>query len=255
MAGSLISAVAYPKARRKYRHGLRFVPVSSIAEQFYCEVKVDHEYTRGEVPTEAKQEGSATHEEVFVMKPTTPAEIVRDIRRKQTVTSTFLAVGKVDKLRIIGRPDAVIFHHGRPRWVVELKTTGRDPGSLWSDQVVQLKTYGLLLEKMGFDTKELDLVLVRLRRQSPLSEDQIETLLEQVTTHLFNDDYQRFELAHHLDLKFFVFPYSRHEAERDVKWAMDYWLEKRAPIPTTYAGRCRSCEYSKVCSFSLAVRE
>jgi len=30
-----------------FRHDLSFVPVSSIAGQYYCEVKVDHEYVRG----------------------------------------------------------------------------------------------------------------------------------------------------------------------------------------------------------------
>ena len=41
-----------------FRHDLSFVPVSSIAGQYYCEVKVDHEYVRGEIPTEEKEVGT-----------------------------------------------------------------------------------------------------------------------------------------------------------------------------------------------------
>ena len=35
----------------KYRHGLPIVPVSSIAEQYYCEVKVDLKYKIGDNDT------------------------------------------------------------------------------------------------------------------------------------------------------------------------------------------------------------
>ena len=42
---------------KKLRHDTRFVAVSTIAGQFYCEYKVENEFAFGEVPTEAKGQG------------------------------------------------------------------------------------------------------------------------------------------------------------------------------------------------------
>lgn len=39
------------------RFDLPWVPISTIAQQFYCKVKVDHEYKLGKVPTPEKEEG------------------------------------------------------------------------------------------------------------------------------------------------------------------------------------------------------
>jgi hypothetical protein len=48
-----------------------------------------------------------------------------------------------------------------------------------------------------------------------------------------------------------VLSYNRGKVAEDVKWAMDYWLSKREPIPTRNASKCRSCEYALTCPKSL----
>jgi hypothetical protein len=47
-----------------FRHGITMVPTSGIAQQFYCEQKVEMEYLHGEIETEAKTEGERLHEKL-----------------------------------------------------------------------------------------------------------------------------------------------------------------------------------------------
>src|SRR2546427_10722993 len=130
---------------QELRHSLRFVKASDIAEQYYCEVKLDLGYTRGTVPSDAKIEGERIHESAFVMEAAKPQKVVSAIETLKRVAATFTVYGKVGMLTIVGRPDAIAFQDGKPRWVIELKTTNKNPAKLWTNQVVQVKTYGLLL--------------------------------------------------------------------------------------------------------------
>ncbi len=134
-----------------FRHGVTFVPVSSLAEQYYCELKVEHEFIQGEVPTEAKTEGSLVHDQVFEMQKTSLAKLIKTIRSRPAAIASFLIGAKIAEINFAGIPDAVFFEGGRPRYVIELKTTTGDPGVVWQDHEVQAKTYGLLLDCMGFD--------------------------------------------------------------------------------------------------------
>ena len=71
-----------------FRHDLSFVPVSSIAGQYYCEVKVDHEYVRGEIPTEEKEVGTELHEEILAMKRVRTDELIKHIEKAPRVTAS-----------------------------------------------------------------------------------------------------------------------------------------------------------------------
>jgi hypothetical protein len=48
----------------RLRFGRSAIVASDIAEQFYCEKKVEMEYLRGEVETEAKHIGTEAHEKL-----------------------------------------------------------------------------------------------------------------------------------------------------------------------------------------------
>jgi hypothetical protein len=41
---------------RKFRNDISAIPVSSIAQQFYCEMMVEQDYIHGEVQTETKEQ-------------------------------------------------------------------------------------------------------------------------------------------------------------------------------------------------------
>ncbi len=69
-------------AEARLRFNRSWAPISSVAEQFYCEAKVDNAYRFGKVPSEAKEEGSKLHDEILAMKPTTIDNLIRSIEEK-----------------------------------------------------------------------------------------------------------------------------------------------------------------------------
>jgi hypothetical protein len=232
-----------------YRHGLSFVGVSSIAQQYYCEAKVEQEYTTGEIPTEVKETGTNLHEEVFAMRPVKREELVQHIEKAPHLAASFRLHGEVGRLRIIGRPDAVVFEYGRPKWLLELKTTQGDHTKLWRDQLIQARIYGLLLDRMGFDCSRLELVVIRIRQEGSLSPEQKGVMLDLVQLALQKQGTKKLEAS--FQMKFFIYPHSTSEPEDAIRWAQDYWLKVREPIPTKNESKCKSCEYKEVCPYSL----
>ena len=219
-----------------------------MAQQFYCEAKVENEYRLGEVPSEDKSIGTELHDEIFAMESVKREELITQIEEWSSLTASFGLHAQVGDLRVAGVPDAVIFEKGRPRWVVELKTTRGDPSRLWRDQAIQVRIYGLLLERMGFDCSNLTLVLIRMKQQglTPLEK---ESLLPLVRTALESGKTGLLEAKH--GMKFFLFPHLSSEPEAAIAWAQDYWLKRREAVPTTVEGKCRSCEFNAVCAHSL----
>lgn len=238
-----------PEGGDAYRHDLSFVGASTVAQQFYCEAKVENEYRLGEVPTEGKEVGTDLHDEIFAMEEVEQEDLIRHIEESPSLTASFGLYARIGNLRVAGMPDAVIFEKGKPRWIVELKTTRGDPARLWRDQAIQVKIYGALLEQMGFDCSDLMLALVRMKQQA-LTPPERESLLLLVKGALASEATAQLEARY--GMKFFLLPHVRSEAEEAVTWAQDYWLRKREAIPTRVEGKCRSCEFNGVCVHSLS---
>jgi len=114
---------------------------------------------------------------------------------------------------------------------------------------LQVRIYGLLLERMGFNCSKLKLALVRMRQESAVEDERKKELLNLITTALMKGHAKELEQAH--AMKFFLYPHDSREAETSVLWAQDYWLKRREPIPTNNESKCRGCEYRDVCPFSL----
>jgi len=237
-----------PEGGAVYRHDVHFVGASTVAQQFYCEAKVENEYRLGEVPTEVKSIGTGMHDEIFAMESVEREDLIRHIEESPSLIASFGLRAQVGDLSVAGVPDAVIFERGRPKWVVELKTTRGDPSRLWPDQAIQVKIYGLMLERMGFDCSGLTLVLVRMK-QHGLTSPEKESLLVLVKTALERKETAQMEAEH--EMKFFLLPLVSSEPEAAIVWAQDYWLKKREAIPTKVEGKCRSCEFNAVCAHSL----
>src|SRR5580700_8889707 len=168
---------------KRFRHGASFVGVSTIAGQFYCEYKFENEVAFGEVPTEAKDQGTNLHDELIPQERITEKQFAELVSRKEPSYAVLNVWGTVEGLRLVGTPDHIVWSEGRPLWLVELKTTKGDPTSLWPDQMNQILIYGLLLDLMGFDCSRLRLALVRLRA-GELTGEERELWMERVSTYL-----------------------------------------------------------------------
>jgi hypothetical protein len=150
---------------------------------------------------------------------------------------------------LVGVPDAIVFVRGVPVFIIELKTTSGNVSYLWGHEKVQVGVYGLILDQMGFDCSKLKLVIIKQKRDVNLiDEGYRERLLHEMLSTLLRKVKPNFprDMMH-----LHILGYNRGKVAEDVKWAMDYWLSKREPIPTRNASKCRSCEYALTCPKSL----
>jgi CRISPR/Cas system-associated exonuclease Cas4 (RecB family) len=47
--------------------------------------------------------------------------------------------------------------------------------------------------------------------------------------------------------KVFIDDFNKSEALKELKWAVEYWLNEREAKPTNKPGKCKSCEYKEQC--------
>lgn len=232
------------------RHGTSFVPVSTIASQFYCEYKVENEFAFGEVATEAKDRGTDLHDELIPQEPITKNQFAELVSRKETSYAVLHVWGAVGGLRLVGTPDHIVWSEGRPLWLVELKTTRGDPTSLWPDQISQIRIYGLLLELMGFDCSRLRLALVRLRAGELADEERV-LWVERVSSCLESGKLAELEAEYRSAMKVHLLAHDKAAAEASVMEKRGYWKGEREATSSTSVGKCKACEYVSVCPKSL----
>jgi len=234
----------------EFRHGVPFVAVSSIAEQFYCEYKIENEFAHGEIPTESKDTGTALHDELIPTEEISKEQFADLVKRREPSLAVLRVWGLVGGLRIIGMPDHIVWKEGKPLWLVELKTTKGDPAPLWEDQENQARIYGLLLDLMGFDCAEMKLAVVRLKTGELQDEERKEWILR-VSRALLEGKTDELESRYRDSMKIHILEHSRPLAARAVDSKAGYWLETREPSSSTSVGRCRACEYNSVCPKTL----
>jgi hypothetical protein len=234
----------------EFRHDTAFVAVSDISGQFFCEYKVENEFAFGEIPTEAKDTGTELHDQLIPQVAITRKQFVKLVERKKPSFAVLRVWGSVGGLRIVGMPDHIVWSEGRPLWLVELKTTGGEPSSLWPDQMTQIRIYALLLELMGFDCSRLGLALVRLRTGG-LSEEERRVWVERVSDHLQSGKVGELEKKYRNTMKVHILSHDRSAAEASVLEKRGYWLGEREPTSSTSVGKCRACEYNSVCPKNL----
>jgi hypothetical protein len=239
--------------KKEFTHGARAIPASSIGTQFFCEMKVEQSYVHGEIDTEEKAEGDALHEELLAMRPTTQKRLLEDIAKEKVVVASFPMAAEANGLVLIGVPDAVVFQDARPTHVIELKTTRGDASVLYDGQRAQTMIYGLLLDGVGFNCERLNLMVVKLKRQAALSDEQKGRFLGAVTEALVSGR----DLATVLprgegQAVAHSFVYQRDEAISVLNRTRGYWLGQRHAEPTSNPNKCRACEFRQMCPESLA---
>jgi hypothetical protein len=235
---------------KNFRHDTSFVAVSTIAGQFYCEYKVENEFAFGEVPTEAKEEGTGLHDELIPQRAITEKQFAKLVSRTEPSYAVLRVWGTVGGLRLVGMPDHIVWSEGKPLWLVELKTTKGDPASLWPDQVNQIRIYGLLLDLMGFDCSRLRLALVRLRT-GELTDEERRLWTERVSTYLESGELAGLETKYRNAMKVHLLPHDRVAAETSIMEKRGYWLGEREATSSTSVGKCKACEYNSVCPKTL----
>jgi len=240
----------FESAEEEFRHGTSFVAVSSIAEQYYCEYKLENEFALGEIPTGTKAAGTVLHAELMPTEEITREEFAELVGRKEPSLAVLYVWGSAGGLKVVGEPDHIIWAGGKPLWVMELKTTRGDPGPLWEDQENQARIYGLLLDKMGFDCTKMRLAVVRLK-SGDLSEEEKREWIQEVSAALIQGKMPQLEVKYRGVMKAHILEHDAKKAEVAVRSKAGYWLREREPTSSTSTGKCRACEYNAACPKSL----
>ena len=240
----------FDSGKGEFRHNTSFVAVSSIAEQYYCEYKLENEFDLGDIPTEAKDSGTILHDELMPTERIAREEFARLVEGEKPSLAVLGVWGEAGGLKVVGVPDHIIWSKGRPLWVVELKTTRRNPGPLWEDQENQVRIYGLLLERMGFDCSKVRLAVVWLRK-GELGEDVKMDWILEVSEALLEGKTQELEDRHPGMMKVHLLVHEAAIAEKAISSKAGYWLDAREPASRSSDGKSRACEYNRSCPMSL----
>jgi hypothetical protein len=244
------------------RHGVPGVGVSTLASQWYCELKIDLKYRHPElsVVSPALERGTEGHLAMSAgAVPISRDELEARVQGGEDVylqESRFTA--RVHETPVIGAPDLVHLRGRDARLVLEFKFSRRD--DLFIDRFIQAQSYGLLLEGSGYRMDETVCVLGVLPSPAPgdpggskmdaLRKDGVlGTILErsaQLRERLLRSPRSLFSLRS-TDAAIgtlHAFRYDPTTARRHLRWALDYWQGRREAVPTTHASKCRRCAFN-----------
>ena len=236
----------------KVRHGLSLIYVSNILEQFYCELKVEHKYLgKKTTPIQTKKSGQELHGAILGIPKISYEEIISKIESLLTYTTSFPLVAQYRNVVIAGRPDAITFLKGKPRFVTELKTTYGNSLTIRKNQVIQAGIYAFLLEEMGFECSQVQLVALRMKHDSDERIEHKHDLIYPIVSILMNSRIKDLERIYLGNIHCELYPYSRKNITRELEWALGYWLFERQPLRTSNSRKCYPCEFKRTCQHNV----
>lgn len=237
------------KEESSLRFKAKALAVSEIANQYYCEKKVELNRIHGEEETFEMRLGKEGHE--LLLKDATR------IKRRELLCKIFsgepvmvremLLLGKHGSTIVAGVPDIVLFHRGLPIFLFEHKFPSRQIP--FRHHHVQARLYCYLLQLMGWETKKLKYVLVIAPPECRGDKD-----LRRIPSYVLRQPSEtRLKVKLQAgDANLYLNDYDATEAIDELKWALGFWAGERPAMPTTKKGKCRSCRFSKICDYSLA---
>jgi CRISPR/Cas system-associated exonuclease Cas4 (RecB family) len=226
----------------KLRFGRSIIIASDIAEQHYCEKKVEMQYLHGKIETEEKTIGTQAHEQleegaVKIKRE----EMWKQIYEKKPVfaVETFI-LAKYKDVILAGKPDSILFQAGLPLILFEFKFSKKRIA--YSTHHIQAQTYGLILNKMGFDTSHLFYVIVTA---DPKTRGNRKFRRSVIATAIENGPKEA--VIEIKDATVHIHKFNRANVENNLSWAIDYWKQNREAIPTNNPNKCTRCEYQTQC--------
>ncbi len=229
-------------AHARLRFGRLVIAASDIAEQFYCEKKLEMEFLHGEVETEAKNIGTEAHESltedaVKVNRERLWQDIYSD---KPMFALEMPLLGKYGDVFLAGKPDSVLFASGCPLVVFEYKFSRS--GVAYPSYHVQAQIYCVLLGSMGFDVSKLFYAIVVADPKTKGSR----ALRQEVANTVTRREIE--EATHSIDnAKIYCNKFNRDNAEKDLMWALEFWKQSREAQETSNQNKCARCEYQIHC--------
>jgi CRISPR/Cas system-associated exonuclease Cas4 (RecB family) len=239
----LVSLVELFEAdRAKLRFERSTIAASDIAEQFFCEKKVEMQYLHGEIESEAKLVGTQAHEKLLEDSVRVEREEMwQSIYGKDPVLALeTLFFAQIKDVIVAGKPDSILFRDGYPLVIFEYKFSKSQ--AAYKTHHVQAGTYGLLLENVGFNTRFLHYAIVVADPSARFDKQLKKKVAAAIGKNGLRDSEIEIEKA-----KIYLHKFDREAAEEDLDWAVKFWKKEREALPTENGNKCRSCDYFKDC--------
>lgn len=232
------------------RFNKAYLRASEIAEQYYCERKVEMTHIHGRVETETKRQGSEGHESLLSGSIEVPQrELLEKIfSGEQVIVQEIPLLGEHAGVAIAGQPDAVAFTAGLPTMVLEAKFS-HSPLPYRSYHI-QARVYGRILDSAGFDTSDLFYVIAVAPRDRRGDQTLFRKVIDALRVRGASEESLMVDGAH-----VYVYEYRQTEAVKDLDWAIEYWVGGRDAEPVDNSAKCRSCEYQKQCNGEFPIND
>lgn len=243
------------KDRLAERYGVLSVRVSDIADQLYCEKKVELRLLHPELIKASAEllEGLEAHQELAAdALPVSEEEFRAQVARGERVLlreSSFS--GEYKGIPISGKPDLVWFEDGKALLVVEYKFGAkREP---YPDHLLQVALYGFLLHAGRHDTSELVTALVFMAPRTAAYGARGRSLEESEENKLLNicrPLHRKVLRTRHPAtvaediFSCFAYPFDLGHARRQLDLTAAFWLGKRKAVPTRHQKKCWVCEFN-----------
>ena len=228
----------------------RYIIPSDIGSQFYCEQKLEQEYLTGKIVTEEMLQGDEGHARIVEdFKPVTMEEAWKNIYTKDKfMLAEFIFIAPYKNVYIIGRPDIVLFVGGMPILVFEFKFSNYSDDYL--SRHAQAQTYGLLLQELGFEIKNLFYSIIVFPPGMIGQKKLIKPIPQKVAADFFNGNITDAENNSKVygEVKAYIHKFNSKEAEKHIDWAVDYWTGNREACYTETKEKCYYCKYSQYCA-------
>jgi len=226
----------------KLRFGRSVIIASDIAGQYYCEKKVEMQYLHGEIETQEKTIGTLAHEKleedaVKIKREDMWKEIYGE---KPIFAVEMFILAKYKDIILAGKPDSVLFKAGRPLIIFEFKFSRSQIA--YSTHHIQAQTYGVILDKMGFDTSQLFYAIVTA---DPSTRGNRKFRKEAVAAAIKNGPKEA--VLQIKDATIHIHKFDLSNTESNLVWAIDYWKQNREATSTNNPNKCLRCEYQTQC--------
>ncbi|HEC40983.1 hypothetical protein LCGC14_0753760 [marine sediment metagenome] len=224
----------------------RYIKISDIASQYYCEKKVELKYVHGDIDTEEKLLGREKHgeiaQELVEVKMQQAWEQIFTTNHFSLSESLFFAKYKDNYL--VFKPDRVLFVAGLPKILIEFKFSRYSRPFI--SHHVQLQTEGYLLSKLGFDVSTLYYLVII----APINADRDSKYLSDIPKRIYEKIRPYTKEKHYIfrDVNAYLYKFNKETAKKNFKWALEYWNKERDAQLTDNKNKCRSCEYNQSCN-------
>lgn len=255
----------------------RALPVHVLAEQEFCELKVDYELRNPDVRhlisaeaaltvhNEKRQAGQRVH--AAMATDAIPVTQEAGFGALESGESVLLREwplhGKYRTIAMVGGPDVIYSDSAGAIWILEFKVRQRSYPTEVDD--AQLRAYGWLLRGIRrFESRQIWLACVSVPPSigpvvDAASADEKARLIREICVAPPPSWWRRRFLASHVvagvartRVKSAVMKYDQRKSRQELHFLTAYWYGRRRPLPTRKPYKCAACPINAVnlCRFS-----